>query len=35
LKHATDNAWPIVWPEGSKRYQASRTKRAEKSAGHD
>jgi HAD superfamily hydrolase (TIGR01490 family) len=35
LKHATHHSWPILWPEGSKRHQASRSKRAEKSAGHD
>jgi len=26
LKHATHHSWPILWPEGSKRHQASRSK---------
>jgi len=27
LKHATHHSWPILWPEGSKRHQASRSKK--------
>jgi HAD superfamily hydrolase (TIGR01490 family) len=35
LAHATEHNWPVMWPEASARYHASRAKRAEKSAGHD
>jgi HAD superfamily hydrolase (TIGR01490 family) len=35
LAHSTENSWPVMWPEGATRHQASRSKKAEKNAGQD
>jgi len=35
LSHATAENWPIIWPQGAQTHQSSRSKRAEKNAGHD
>jgi len=34
LAHATEQSWPILWPESTNRHQTQRSKKAEKNAGH-